>query len=273
MPTHSIPTRVGDLTVVDHSPTGMRRIEPVLVFRHGIFFDHRLWAGQVAAFASTHRTLSIDSPGHGTSGDPGSAYSLEDDAAATLEILDALDASEAVLIGHSWGGMTGLRTALLDPRRIAGLVLVDTPLVRASVLGRARYRALRALVLAVGTPDWFARRVAIDMFAPASRSQDPGLYSHLVEALSLLDRRRVARAMQAVLLDPVDMLDRMSELEMPVMIASGQEDYVLPPATEHAVRSSLPAAELSVLPGGHVVPLESPIETTALLERFVRSLR
>jgi 3-oxoadipate enol-lactonase len=245
---------------------------PVLVFRHGIFFDHRLWAAQVAAFSGTHRVLSVDSPGHGASRDRGRPYSLEEDAAATLEILDAFEVSSAVLIGHSWGGMTALRTALADPGRVDALALVDTPLVQAPAAGRARYRALRALVRTVGTPAWFARPVAADMFTRDARRADPRLDAHLIAALSGLDSRRVARAMTAVLIDPVDMLDRMSRLTMPVLIAAGAEDYVLPPAVEDRIRLDLPEARVAVLPGAHVIPLESPAETTALLEHFLGSL-
>ncbi|MEY2849366.1 MAG: hypothetical protein RI885_2033 [Actinomycetota bacterium] len=288
MPVTTVPTRVGRLVVHDEGPATQQpvvqrraaqprpaqpRPAPVLVFRHGIFFDHRLWARQAAHFSRSQRVLSIDSPGHGSSGDPGRAYSLDDDAQATLEVMDALGISRAVLVGHSWGGMSALRTALSSSDRVEALALVDTPLLGPTRSGRVRFRTLRAVVELAGTPRWFAERIAADMFTRRGRAERPELDENLIRSLSGLDRRAVARAMQAVLIDPGDMVERMSQLTVPVLVAAGAEDYVLPPAVAERVRRALPASTISVVPGGHVIPLESADATTDLLSDFVESLR
>lgn len=260
---HAIPTRVGLLAVWE------RGNGPALVLRHGIFFDHTLWTHQAEALARTHRVVLIDAPGHGESGDPGGRYTLADDSLATLEVLDHLGIEAASLIGHSWGGMSAVRTALAAPARVAALALIDTPLEPSSPVGRLRYRMLRAMVLALGAPNWYGAQVAKAMFSDASRVRHPSLTADLQRQLREARRQPLARAMDAVLVRPDTVLDRLGALTQPVMVLAGDDDYVLPATTREALARLVPQATVRTIPGRHVVPLEEPAETLRLIQQFL----
>jgi pimeloyl-ACP methyl ester carboxylesterase len=260
---HDLETTVGRLAVWE------RGEGDVVVMRHGIFFDHTLWMPQADALARTHRVVLVDAPGHGASGDRGAPYTLQDDARATLEVMDALGVRTATLVGHSWGGMSAVRAALLDPDRVTALVLVDTPLEPSSALGRLRYAALRTMVLAFGAPRWFSAQVAKAMFSDTSRRRDPRLTADLQQALLGVSRRHLARAMTAVLVRPDSVLDRLGELTQPITLIVGDEDYVLPESTKRALAQATPHATVHTVAAKHVVPLEQPAEATALLEAIV----
>jgi 3-oxoadipate enol-lactonase len=262
---HTIPTSVGPLAVWERG-TGS-----ALVLRHGIFFDHRMWATQAGALAKTHRVILIDAPGHGESGDVGRAYSLADDARATLEVLDHRGIDTATLVGHSWGGMSAVRTALAAPQRVSGLALIDTPLEPSSPLGRLRYGMLRALVVAVGAPPWYGAQVATAMFSQTSRRDNPDLTSQLQAQLAGMPRMPLARAMSAVLVHPDKVLARLGELNQPIMVLAGDEDYVLPPTTVSALTHLVPQASIATIPGMHVLPLEQPAETLRRIQDFLVS--
>lgn len=262
----TIDTSVGPLAVWE---TG---VGPAVVFRHGIFFDHSLWSGQVNDIAQSHRVVIIDGPGHGASGDSGRRYSLADDANATLQILSSLEVDRATLIGHSWGGMSHVRTAIAAPDRVAALVLVDTPLEPSSRLGKLRYRALRALVQLFGAPPWYGAQVANAMFSETSQRANPALVTDLQEMLVRSARAPLMRAMDAVLVRPDTVLERMSGLAMPILILAGDEDYVLPPSTLDALAQVAPHAIVEVIPGKHVLPLEQPAEVTRRIEEFLRTI-
>jgi pimeloyl-ACP methyl ester carboxylesterase len=242
---------------------------PAVLMRHGIFFDHTLWLDAARALSRRHRVVLVDAPGHGSSADRGTAYSLADDAKASLDILDALQIERAVLIGHSWGGMSAVRAALAAPERVSALALVDTPLEQSDALGRLRYRLLRLLLLAIGAPSWYGRQVAGAMFSDQSRAADPGLEIRLMRGLAGADRRALARAMDAVLVRPDRVIDRLGELRMPVLVLAGDEDYVLPPSTRDALERELPLAAVETVPGKHAVPWEAPGPVTARLETFL----
>lgn len=240
-----------------------------VVLRHGIFFDHDMWMPTADALAAHHRVVLIDSPGHGRSADAGHRYTLEDDARATLEVMDALGIEAATLVGHSWGGMSAVRAALSAPARVHALGLIDVPLEAPPVSGRLRYRMLRLLVRAIGTPGWYGGQVAKAMFSTDSRARDPRLTEVLKARLTRLRRAPLGRAMDAVLVRPDDISHRLGELAQPILVLAGDEDYVLPASTRAALAARTPQAEVDTLPGMHVLPLEQPGATIARLEAFL----
>lgn len=260
---HLIATTVGRLAVWE-SGTG----SPV-VLRHGIFFDHTMWASQADALAKSHHVILIDGPGHGESSDPGRGYKLADDAQATLDVFDYFGITAATVIGHSWGGMSAARTALRAPERVKELALIDVPLEPSSPLGRVRYWMFKALVLLVGAPAWYGAQVAVAMFSAESRRDIPSLTTDLQRHLAAMPRLPLARAMDAVLVRPDHVLARLGELTQPVMVLAGEEDYVLTPKTREALARHVPHASIATMPGKHVLPLEQPAETLRRIQQFL----
>jgi 3-oxoadipate enol-lactonase len=98
---------------------------PAIVFSHGFILDHSIWDAQVAALSSEFRCLAYDVRGHGmsTADRPFTYGEVADDV---VRLLDLLEVSEAVLVGHSQGGWISMCAALQHPDRVRGLVLVDT---------------------------------------------------------------------------------------------------------------------------------------------------
>lgn len=67
----------------------------------------------------------LDRPGLGWSERPKSKrWSPADEAALIVKVLDRLEISGAVVIGHSWGGAIAMRLAMDHPERVTGLVLI-----------------------------------------------------------------------------------------------------------------------------------------------------
>lgn len=94
-----------------------------LVYLHG--------AGGLPAFTPDVEALSqrftVTAPLHPGFGSTGEEQLHEDVLAFTLhtwDVLDALGIGEAVLVGHSLGGMLAAEMAAIEPRRVKKLVLV-----------------------------------------------------------------------------------------------------------------------------------------------------
>ncbi|MGL4340014.1 MAG: alpha/beta fold hydrolase [Rhodoglobus sp.] len=260
---YTVFTRVGPLAVWE------RGHGAAVVLRHGIFFDHTMWDHQAELLAHNYRVIVIDAPGHGDSGDPSRAYSLADDAQATIQILDFFGLDAAVLIGHSWGGMSAVRTALAAPDRVRALALINTPLESSSMLGRLRYALLCVLMLLLGLPRWYSAQITKTMFSDTSRRNNPTLTRSLQLRLAASARLPLARAMDAVLVRADTVLDHLGSLTQPVMVLAGDEDYVLPQATRDALASLVSQASIATIAGKHVLPLEQPVETGRRLEQFL----
>lgn len=98
-----------------------------ILFLHGLGASQRHFAGAHAFAAWKHRPLlSFDFPGHGdstyTRTHPLSVDDLVDIVAA---FLNACRIDEVVLIGHSLGGLVGLRYADVYPHRVHAFINVE----------------------------------------------------------------------------------------------------------------------------------------------------
>ena len=231
-----------------------------LVLTHGIYMDSGLWDAVLPAFGD-RTVLTVDGPGHGGSEDPPAGWTLDHHVGALLEVMDHHRLDRAVLVGHSWGGMVSLRTALAQPRRVAGLGLVNTPLTRPGALSRGGFRAQQAMLMTTGPVRFYGRTAAASMYDAASLHGRPELAEDMARRLARRRGRVLARTLQAVILRPPDMLEQLPRVSVPVGVVAGAGDYVLPASTRRAVVAALPEATVTITIGAHVSPQEDPAAT------------
>jgi esterase len=124
--------------------------EPIAIL-HGLFGSGRNWATIAQHFATTHRVIAFDLRNHG-----GSPWADTMDYRAMAE--DVCTAMQArgyqryALIGHSMGGKAAMVAALIEPRAIEKLVVVDiAPVTYPTSPYRAYVQAMRALDLSAVT--------------------------------------------------------------------------------------------------------------------------
>lgn len=101
---------------------------PPLLFVPGLGGTHRMFAPQAEAFRASYRVIRPDLRGNGKSGrldgPIGTVIDRQCDDLAAL--MDAVGERSVVMVGVSYGGAVALQFALRHPRRLAGLVAVDT---------------------------------------------------------------------------------------------------------------------------------------------------
>lgn len=122
--TISCPHRDGDL---DISCFLRRGSKDAIVYLHGLgSTKYDFWGAIDAASLSGHTLLAIDFPGSGSS-------SLRDDQTVAIDdlvditesILSSFDFTDVTLIGHSMGGLTGLRLVDKHPSRVRRFINVE----------------------------------------------------------------------------------------------------------------------------------------------------
>lgn len=102
-------------------------VGPTLLLVHGSGANHLWWHVMLPWLRPGHRVVEMDLSGHGDSGHR-LPYSVEGWAGEIDAVLQAVDARDAVLVGHSMGGKLCVAAAALHPQRVAGLVLFDVGL-------------------------------------------------------------------------------------------------------------------------------------------------
>ncbi len=103
--------------------------DPVLLM-HGILLCTAHWAPLLARM-NGQRAVAIDMPGHGGSGsvDFRGVDLRSWHVGMVTAALDAMEIDSATLIGHSYGGLVALWTALDSPERVRSLILIGAPAV------------------------------------------------------------------------------------------------------------------------------------------------
>lgn len=97
------------------------------VFLHGNPTSSHLWRNVLPGVASPgRRLLAPDLIGMGDSGKPDLAYSFDDHARYLDAWFDALGLTEAVLVGHDWGGALAFDRGARLPDRVRGLAFTET---------------------------------------------------------------------------------------------------------------------------------------------------
>jgi pimeloyl-ACP methyl ester carboxylesterase len=99
---------------------------PDVVLIHGASANMAFWyMSSLPALIKEFRVTTYDLRGHGYSDVTPSGYTSADMAADLRTLLDHLEIERAHLVGHSFGGVVSLHTAVLHPERVASLVLAD----------------------------------------------------------------------------------------------------------------------------------------------------
>lgn len=219
---------------------------PPLVLVHGTDVDHTYW-DPVAPRLERHFTVyAIDRRGRGGSGDtPPYAIQREfEDVAAMVESLP----EEAFLLGHSYGALCSLETALLTTR-IAKLILNEPPMyttVDVSYPADTREKFLAYL------DSGDAEKALVTLYEAGGTTP---------EELDLLRSRRSWTARLAAaptVLREVDSVrsysfdpSRFKSLHTPTLLLLGGRTAPVYRAAMETLRTSLPNSRLVVLAGQH----------------------
>lgn len=97
-----------------------------LIFVHGWSCDGRYWRNQISHFSQKHKVVLIDLAGHGHSGTTRVKYSMKAFGEDIQAVTKITESQNVILIGHSMGGAVIAEAARLMPRRVQGLIGVET---------------------------------------------------------------------------------------------------------------------------------------------------
>lgn len=236
---------------------------PPLVLLHGVGHRRQAWDA-VTGLLAPHRTvIAVDLPGHGESpplrldGRPAIGAMAED----LLAFFDELGLDRPHVAGNSLGGALALvagargRAATVTGLSPAGFWARDWEFGYAKgvfVAGQLFGAAARPLVPAI-TRRTLGRAVIEGGFV-ARPSRMPADQA-AADALAFLRARNTVRV---VLAEPVSFTETVPD-DVPVTIAWGAKDRILPPRQARVAMRHLPGARFVPLPGcGHVPMTDDP---------------
>jgi 2-succinyl-6-hydroxy-2,4-cyclohexadiene-1-carboxylate synthase len=226
-----------------------------LVLLHGFGGTHRAWDAVVGHLPiERYRSLSLDLPGHGDQLGVLQPIDFDGCVASVLERSPA----RFVLAGYSMGGRIALHVALAAPERVSRLVIVSATAGIEDDCERAE-RSERDRRLANEIEEGTIKRFVDRWRAQPMFAEDPPEVDALARADQLRNRPDgIAAALRGVGTGEMRPLwGRLHELTMPVAILVGERDTKFH-APGRRMADLLQHATVTVVSGGHVVPLENP---------------
>jgi pimeloyl-ACP methyl ester carboxylesterase len=97
-----------------------------LVLLHGYTSSTYSWKDVFEPLSKSFRVIAVDLKGFGFSGKPDGDYTRRAQGILVAHLLEHLNIEKAWLCGSSMGGEVALNTALENPQRVAGLILIDS---------------------------------------------------------------------------------------------------------------------------------------------------
>jgi pimeloyl-ACP methyl ester carboxylesterase len=254
---------------------------PPVVLLHGVTLQWWVWAAVIRLLRDRHRVVAWDMRGHGESVAGREGVTLEACARDLALVLESLDLDDAIIVGHSMGGMCLGRFAVTHHDvlrdRVRALVFVATSAAPVSISGvRGGLAALTGRMSAKSE-----NRVTRDR---EYRWRDTNVSALMVRAAfgpratgRMIDdvRRMLASTPPATALDAGasiavhDVRSELAKVDVPSVVLVGNRDVLTPVAHARALHDVIGGSELVVLDSiGHQVMQEDPHAVVAVVERL-----
>jgi pimeloyl-ACP methyl ester carboxylesterase len=248
-------TRNGVMLAFDDRGVG----DPALVFVHGWCCDHTQFQPQMAYFADDHRVLALDLRGHGASDKPVQRYHPDDFADDINWLVTELGLERPVIVGHSMGGLIGLRMAYLYPHALSGLVALDSAWVMTPTFaqrGPVIAEALRGSDYQVALAESMA-----GSFLPRD---DPHRRQQILD-LMCSTRQDIMISEWVESIENTDSLQAIHGLTVPTLYVASEMEYV----ELDVIRSAANVTVGQTIGSGHFHQLECPDQVNAMIARFL----
>jgi 3-oxoadipate enol-lactonase len=265
---HRLPDGVELYFEIQGNPTASTTI----VFLNGLSQSTLSWAGIAPAFYSEHRVVLVDLVFQGQSGKAEEFRTYDQHAGDVYHLLSHLPPGKFVLCGLSYGSAVAQHCIVNYPAFFSGAVLLST-----FAHNTAHFNAIgdswKSALLAGGYP------LLLDVMLPSVLGRS--YFENPLIPIATLKESRVGRNLQADDLlklmrateERGDYRPKLRDVKVPVLVAQGEEDFLIPPSTAIEVADHIPGAKFTVVEKtGHTLNLEAIPQTVALLRKFLAGL-
>lgn len=238
---------------------------PPLLFLHGMSGDSRIWAFQFLLLSKHYRVIAWDAPGFGGSEPCGTTK--ESYAHAGIELLKAIDAFPAAVVGHSMGGIVAVHMVKEESNAVGKLILSCTHLGYAYKEGKdlmSRYQKRIEELNTLSQEEYGALRAKKMLMenVPAE------IFSFVTEVSGNARKEGIINAGRV--LQEADNSSILPHIKKPILIIHTDLDPVVRSETTRKLISAASQAQVVELKGlGHAPYIEAPQRYNEVLQTFL----
>ena len=241
-----------------------------MIFAHGFGCSHETWRDVAPRFIDSHRVITFDQVGAGASNlaayDRGKYDSLHGYADDLIEIIDELDLTDVVYVGHSVSCMIGVLASIRRPELFGALILVGSSprfVDAEGYTGGFSEADIEALLdsLDANYLGWSAKMAP----AIAGNAERPEVGERLVESFCSIDPQIASQFARVTFLS--DSRDDLPKVTTPTLVLQSSDDILAPLPVGHYVHEHIRGSRLVVMTSrGHMPNLSNP-------DQLVREIR
>jgi pimeloyl-ACP methyl ester carboxylesterase len=237
-----------------------------LVFVHGWAGDSRYWKNQIPYFSKKYTVVVIDSAGQGHSEQTRDVYTLEAFGKDVKAVVDDINATKVILIGHSMGdGVIG-EAAKLMPEKVIGLIGVDT---LQSVEGKMPQEEVNKIL--EGMKKDFKAEVKTFIEPMLGKNIKPELRKWIIDDICCQNPRVGISAVEEYIdsYNNLRVANTYRQIKVPVRAVNAD----LWPTSPEVNRKYMASFEVTIMKGcGHFPMMERPEEFNKHLHKYVKEL-
>jgi pimeloyl-ACP methyl ester carboxylesterase len=233
---------------------------------HGLAANGACWAAVAQEMQAEYDVIMPDARGHGRSSVPEHGYHYEDHAADVVGLIEALQLSHPILIGHSMGGLVAAVVASRHPGLLRGLILADPTFLSPKVQREVRDSD-------VADQHRRTLKMSLDDLVAEGQSRHP---ERALDTIERIARARLQTSLAAfdVLTPPnPDYMQVMSAIEVPSLLVIGGSAGVVSPEVAADLQRVNARLQVEQIPeAGHGLPYDQPRRFAEVVKSFLRSI-
>lgn len=241
---------------------------------HGKYGRGETWYELMSRYGERFRVIAPDQRGHGLSDKPIARYSGEDFAADAHDLLCALKATPAIVVGHSIGGRNAAYLAAQYPQLVKALVILDAKAEGPqgpSIEPPEEIPESDSLVGSWPTPYPSYQAALDDLIMRFPRETNIRYFlDSLVESVDGYDFLFSQHALSAIDACYRGWHHLLPRIQCPVLLVRAEDSWYLTKEESAAMLASLPSASfLEVKGSDHMVYADNPDQFYPVFDEFV----
>jgi pimeloyl-ACP methyl ester carboxylesterase len=238
--------------------------KPPVILLHGLMLSGACWTPLARALEEHYDVIMPDARGHGYSDAPDHGYRYNDLASDVEGLIDALELTAPVLVGHSMGGMTAAVVASRKP--LQGLILADP-----TFLTPQRQQAVHESDVAEQH-----RRILNqpkEVHLAESRARHRSRSDELIEIFANARYQTSINAFQVLTPPNPDYVQLIKAITVPSLLVTGDKGAIVTPemAAELAELNHR-LALVQIEDAGHAVPYDQPERFSVVVGNYLRGV-
>ncbi len=205
----------------------------------------------LAKLAQSHRLIAPTHPGFGRETAPAKLTTIDDLAYLYLDLMDARDLHDVVLVGAGLGGWIAAEIAVKSTRRLSYLVLADAVGIKP---GNRESRDIADIYAIVD------KELAVLAYAdPALGMPDKSKLSEDEFFFMARSREATARYAWSPYMHNPKLLGRLHRIRIPTLVLWGEADRIVTPEYGRKLAAAIAGARFETISkAGHLPTIEQP---------------